>query len=346
MTLRYEESDMHEEQPSFMEIMDTLFGAEEVKIPQLFRLSDMAADEYDVFTTCWAAASDERRRVIARHMADLTETNFEVEFAPVFKQFLADDSEDVVLAALDGLWDSTNIAVVSPIIRLMQGRNNSAEIRCAAAATLAHYVLLGEWGQVSGSVKERAVDALLAEHKNSDNPLALRRATLESLGASSHDEVPGLIAEAYEDEDRGLQMSAMFAMGNSADPRWLHTIVAEMESPFYDMRAEAARAAGELASSDAISSLADLLYDSEQDVQVAAVEALGKIGGDRATDVLTQVRDDEEMTHLTEAIKQALAGDDLMSAIDLDLFDDEFDDYELLNEELDHDYDDEYDYKE
>ena len=39
-----------------------------------------------------------------------------------------------------------------------------------------------------------------------------------------------------------LQLSALFAMGTSADPRWLPILVDEMESPNSDMRAEAARA--------------------------------------------------------------------------------------------------------
>ncbi len=339
---------MQEEQASFDEEIAAIFGTEEVKIANLFRLSDMSSEGFATFLANWESCDEERRRIITRHMADITETNFEVEFAPVFQICLADPSEAVVLAALDGLWDSTNTAVVPTIISLLKS-GNSAEIRRAAAATLAHYVLLGEWGQVPTSVKDKVVAALLAEHVEIGNPISLRRATLESLGAASHEDVPGLIAEAYEAEDRGLQISAVFAMGNSADERWLHTIIAEMESPFYTMRAEAARAAGEIGDSTAISPLADLVYDGEQDVQIAAIEALGKLNSERAKDVLTLALEDPEMADFSDVLKQALTGDDPLAAFALDDFDDEFDfdldEVDQFDEEYNPDYDDEYDFE-
>ena len=325
----------------FPEFLDALFGNGEVPVAQLRRLSDMQPRDFDTYVTRWLIASAERRAIVARHLADLSEENFAVEFAPVFRVCLDDSSDAVKLAALDGLWDSTNTTVIGRVIELMD-EENSADVRTSAAKTLAHYVLLGEWGQIPARYRDRAAVALIEQHNNHDNPLSLRRATLESLGASSQEEVPEMIAQAYESDDRGMQVSALFAMGNSADTRWLGTIVAEMESPWTEMRVEAARAAGELGSSDLIGALANIAYDPEEAVQTAAITSLGQIDSDRAKEILTDMLNDEEMEHQRAHIKQARAGESLLDDVDFDsLLDDEDDEDVEWDDEDDYDeYDD------
>ena len=64
-----------------------------------------------------------------------------------------------------------------------------------------------------------------------------------------------------------------------ADDYWLPTLVNAMESPDSDERYSAARAAGEIASEDAVIPLAALLDDDALDVVEAAAAALGEIGG-------------------------------------------------------------------
>ena len=332
-----EEQEQIEQKP-FSEVLTGLFGDGPVPIAQLFRLSDMAPTEYNQFVARWSQADDARRAIITRHMADLTEENFEVEFAPIFRLCLDDKTDEVKLAALDGLWDSTNTMVIGRIIELMQV-GNSADVRKAAAAALAHYILLGEWGQIPARFRDRAANALVAEHCNYENPIALRRATLESLGASSHEQVPELIAEAYEDDDKGMQVSALFAMGNSADLRWLHTVMAEMESPLTEMRVEAARAAGELGSSDALAPLAEMAYDPEADVRVAAITALGAIGGDRARDILQQMLDDEELEQHRALLKKAASADDVLGNVEFDAWDDDWEEDDFEDDEDEDDID-------
>ena len=321
----------------FPDFLDALFGEGEVPLAQLMRLSDMQPGDFDTYVTRWMIASAERRAIVARHLADLSEENFAVEFAPVFRVCLDDSTDAVKLAALDGLWDSTNTTVIGRIIELM-GEKNSADVRTSAAKTLAHYVLLGEWGQIPARFRDRAADALVIQHNNLDNPISLRRATLESLGASSNESVPEMIAEAYESDDRGMQVSALFAMGNSADTRWLGTIIAEMESPWTEMRAEAARAAGELGSSDLIGPLANVAYDPEESVQSAAITSLGQIGSDRAKEILSDMMADEEMEHQRANIKKARAGEAMLDEVDFDGLIDE--DEEAWDDEDDYENED------
>ncbi len=305
----------------FAFILDALFGENDVEIPHLFRLSDMKPDDAEEFRARWESAPEERREIIARHLADLSEESFEVEFSPVFADLLQDENAAVRVAALDGLWDSENTNVVSTIIRLMQS-DDSLEVRHAAAKALAHYVLLGEWGQISSYVRDRVVNALHEQHVDSRVALPVRCAALEGMGASGDERVPPLIEAAYESGDYDLQVSALFAMGNSADERWLGTVLDEMESPYADMRAEAARAAGGIGDSEAITTLAQLAYDEDGAVQIAAVTALAKVGGNTASRILNEMLEDPELDHLQELIEEAIEEMDWMSKeIDFDHFD-------------------------
>ena len=70
-----------------------------------------------------------------------------VEFTPVFAHLFNDTYAIVRVAALDGVWDSTEPRLVRPIIGLLQS-DRDVNVRAAAARALAHYVLLAEWGQV------------------------------------------------------------------------------------------------------------------------------------------------------------------------------------------------------
>ncbi len=317
----------------FDQVLDALFGAESVAIALLYRLSDMTPAEMAIFRQRWAGVDDERRRVIARHLADLTETNFEIEFSPVFGILLNDPSSDVRKAALDGLWDSSDHRLVPVIIGLLQN-DVDEEVQAAAASALAHYILMVEWGQVPARVHGPIVLALLGKYEAPDTAQPVRRAVLEALGASHDERIPDLIDAAYHGDDFPLQLSAVFAMGSSADPRWLPVILAELDSPREEMRAEAARAAGEIGRSASVAKLARLLRDDSYEVRVAAVGALGHIGSEEARELLDDLLNDPDGEELAEALVEALEEIDVLSGrLALDLLDwDETDDDEILGQ--------------
>ncbi len=294
-----------EEQLPFASVLDALFTKEPLPIHLLHRLSDMTAEEMATFQAGWTAVPTPRRRVIVRHLADLTEDNYVVDFEPVFRDCFRDPDEQVRVAALDGVWDANDSRLINPIIHLMQ-TDPAHDVRVAAAAALSHFVMLVEWGQLPERFAPPMVTALLAAYENGDTAVPIRRAALEALGAANHPRVADLIMDAYESGDEGLQISAVFAMGASADKRWLVTVLGEMDSPDPEMRAEAARASGQLGSSDAVSHLERLIADEDIEVQLAAIEALGRIGGDTAHNLLLRLAEEEEDGELLEAVDEAL----------------------------------------
>ena len=308
----------------FTNALDQLFNADVVPVHLLFRLSDMAANETAEFMRRWPEVDGERRRVIMRHLADLTEENFTVDFVPIFRLALEDALPEVRAAALDGLWDTTELRLIGPITRLMQ-TDEATTVQAAAAGALAHYVLMAEWGQLPRRILPGIVEALLATYDNPDTAVTVRRAALEALGAASHPRVAEIIAEAYEVADPAMQLSAIFAMGNTADRRWIPTLIAEMENDDPAMRAEAARAAGLIGSSDAIPPLGELAADADLEVRLAAVTALGRIGSETAREILADLLQEAEQAELREAIEEALAEQAIFSGdlalLDLDLSD-------------------------
>ena len=299
----------------FPAVLSALFGGDEVPVHLVFRLSDMPAEDFALFQREWSEVSEDRRAALVRHMADIAEENYLVDFTPVFAYLFDDNYASVRQAALDGVWDSTDTHLVPPIIAMLQGDANVG-VRAAAARALAHYVLLAEWGQIRAGAASPIVDALLAEYDRPTAPPEVKRAALEAVASSDHPRVPDLILNAYDDGSNDLQLSALFAMGLTADQRWLPILDDEMQSPSADFRAEAARAAGSLGSADSIDALEGLLSDADIEVAMAAVYALGQIGGDRATELLARLAEDPNYEELYDAIDEAL---EEMDGLEFDL---------------------------
>ena len=320
---------------SFPSVLSALLGGDEVPVHLVYRLSDMSKAEFELFQREWLEVSEERRATLVRHMADIAEENYLVEFTPVFAYLFDDSYAAVRIAALDGVWDSTEPRLVRPIIGLLQS-DRDVNVRAAAARALAHYVLLAEWGQIRPAVAAPAVDALLAEYDRPNAPLEVKRAALEAVAAANHPRVPDMILDAYDDGPNDLQLSALFAMGLTADQRWLPILDDEMQSPSADFRAEAARAAGGLGSTESVDALEGLLTDEDPSVTMAAVYALGQIGGDRATELLTRLSQDPDYEELYDAIDEALEEMDLLEGgfdlLALDEDDLEDDDDALLDD--------------
>ncbi|MDX1414864.1 MAG: HEAT repeat domain-containing protein [Candidatus Promineifilaceae bacterium] len=289
----------------FAEILASLFAEEMGPIHYLYRLSDMSEDEHLQFDASWKGVSDNRRHEIVRHLADISESNFVVDFSPIFRSSFLDPFAPVRVAALDGLWDSTDSTLVNPILELLTSDPDPV-VREAAAKSLAHFLLLSEWGQVRGINTQRVFQKLLAIYEHPLTTLRIKCAVLEAMGPIPLNETTRIIEDAYEVGVEELQLSAIFAMGTSADSRWLSILLDEMESPSVDMRAEAARAAGIIGKTEAIPQLAELSYDEDLDVATTSVIALAQIGGDEANHILNVLLADQEMKHVHEAIEEAL----------------------------------------
>jgi HEAT repeat protein len=305
-----------------MDALDTLLrnlGDDRVtlSIAWLYALSGLEKGDLDRVQAAWPSIAGDRRQAIMRHLVDISEANFEVDFGSMFQLGLTDVEPGVRAAAIDGLWEEDDAGLIPTLIDLL--RNDAYEIvRSAAATSLGHFVLAGELEEIPAARLDEIVESLREVIEDSSETLDVRRRAVEAIGYSGARMVADLITDAYSDAEESMRVSAVFAMGRSADLKWADLVLHETESANPEMRFEAARACGELQNPAAVPSLARLLDDPDDQVREAAVWSLGQIGGNESRRLLMAILDDEE-AGLYETAEAALEELEFLSGADLDL---------------------------
>jgi HEAT repeat protein len=144
-----------------------------------------------------------------------------------------------------------------------------------------------------------------------------------------------------------MRVSAVFAMGRSSDDEWSHYVLDALESEEPEMRYEAARACGRLEMAGAVPKLSQLTADSDIEVKLVAVWALGQIGGPesrRVLDICVEMGDEALRDAAQEALSEIeFMEEDLELALydyDADQGDDKEDEEDVLADEYGYDLDD------
>jgi HEAT repeat protein len=268
-------------------------------------LSGMLPDESKEFLTRVSRASAERRRQLVRSLVELAESSIEMDFGVIFRYCLDDEDAGVREAALEGLWEDESPALANTLVGILRA-DGSVAVRAAAASSLGRFAYLAEMEELDAARSEAVKEALLAVIHDRDEDVEVRRRAIESIAFLSVDGLRAIIDAAYGDDDPRMQVSAIYAMGRSADPFWMGTVVSELTNEDPECRYEAARACGELGARDAVPALSRLMGDRDREVQAAAIWALGQIGGDKARRLLMECCEaDDEMVQ--DAADEALA---------------------------------------
>ncbi|MHB9091544.1 MAG: HEAT repeat domain-containing protein, partial [Chloroflexota bacterium] len=250
------------EKKSFAATLADLKGEARPPRASLQGLSDLSSRETERLKPVWERLPLDRRRWAAQALSDLAEDNIELHFAAVFKVLLFDPDPEVRQAAVEGLWESDDLAVADYLLGILND-DASDEVRAAAASALGHFAYLAEMGDLPADMAARMRAALLAA-VHGQAPLDVRRRAVEAVGFISNDaEVWKVIAAAYASPEPTMRASAVFAMGRNCDARWLQDVLKEMDSDDPQMRFEAARAAGEIEDRRAVPKLLRLLVDSD-----------------------------------------------------------------------------------
>jgi len=272
----------------------------------LYHLSSLETKDVARVREMWPCLPVKLRRHLFTRLAELAEADFEVDFGAVFRLGLEDKDAKVRTAAIEGLWEDEDVRLV-PLLAARLREDEAITVRAAAATSLGRFILLGELEKIRPEPQTIAYEALLAARQDTEEHKEVRRRALESLAYASNETVAELIREAYATPEEKVRISAIFAMGRSADTRWARQVQQELFSPNPELRYEAARACGELQLPKAVPGLEELADDADSEVQEAALWALGQIGGDQARQILKRycrVKDEATRTAAETALDE------------------------------------------
>jgi len=313
--------------PEFVQALDTIQETtSDLSFSSLYGLSNLGQEERARLAEVWSQVDLLQRRQIVQALIEIAEASFLVDFGALFRLCLEDEDAEVRAMAIQGLWEDNDWNLASMLTRLLR-EDPVPEVRAAAAEGLSAFVLQGELQDQAQARAGGVRDALFDALDSHSEPLEVRRRALESLAYASDNRVVALIEAAYDDDESPMRVSALFAMGRSADPSWAPMALQELHSSEAEMRYEATRACGELQLAQAVPLLEALTQDLDREVKETAIWALGQIGGPEARRALEACYEHGDES-IREAVEEALANTDLMrESFDLAY-------YELLDEEL------------
>lgn len=273
----------------------------------LYHFSDLEGEDLEALHAAWLHASPHRRFTLLESLEELAEEDTLVAFDNVARMAL-NDSDARVRTVATRLLSETEDPKLAPVFMRMLAEDSDINVRAAAATALGLFVFLGELEEIPEKIHHKIEDRLIAAVSEPNDVLIQRRA-LESLGFSGRTEVPPLIRQAYETEDPDWLVSALFAMGRSADDTWGPEVLRMLRHSQTTVQAEAVRAAGELELDAARRPLIQLLDDELIDIEVRAAVywSLSKIGGGDVREILEdhleESEDEDEVTLLEEALQ-------------------------------------------
>jgi HEAT repeat protein len=275
-----------------------------IPVDQLDDLSDLEPEKLESLKTAWEKIHFERRRELLEILGREALNRIEVTFEAINRLAMLDPDAEVRRRAIENLWESQDPQLTSSLLTLLKD-DPEEQVRVVAATTLGTFVWLGEIEEIPSTLLHLVEEGLLAAINADDSDEVSRRA-LEAIGFSSHEEVPGLIDQAYKTGEEHQVQSAIFAMGRSASKEWSDIIQIELVNPSPKIRLESVRAAGELEIREATESIIELLEDVDEDVRDAAIWALGQLGGEDAADALIFLLDTTDDEMLAEYVEESL----------------------------------------
>lgn len=292
----------------------------------LARFSDLPETDFLSLKEIWVILPDWRRLALIEDLESLAEINTRLSFEPISRFAMDDNNSKVRFMAIRSMMEYDPIDLIPRFIHGLQN-DESVDVRSINATILGKFIYLGELDEISQDKQIQIEDALLAVAQSAElDPV--RQNVLEALGTSSRKEVPELILDAYHSDDPEWICSALFAMGKSCNPRWQRAVLDMLDEITPDVKIEAARAAGELETEEAIPYLMEMVDSDHEEYRQVAIWSLSQIGGKEVGEkldvLLEETVSEEDAEFLELALENLVFSDDsgIFNMLDLS-FDDE-----------------------
>jgi HEAT repeat protein len=287
-------------QESLAKIIDT---KQPFSTGALYAFSNLEPENQARFEAAWPRIDVERRRRVVMSLVELAEDDIELEFTSVYFFLLKDQDPKVRGKAIDGLWEDESRELLARLLEMV-AKDPDAGVREKVALGLGRFAYLAETGKLKERWATRVRQGLFDRLHSDDSDISRR--ALEALGYFGHDDqVIRAVQEGYNSDDELIKASALKAMGRSINKRWLPEIGKELGSEEPSLRYEAAMAAGEMSADELTQPVIRLVEDEDREVQLAAIWALGQIGGSESSRTLKAVSNGEDEV-LANAANEAL----------------------------------------
>ena len=271
----------------------------------VYGLSDLTVSERQTLEGDWARLPSETRRRVLRSLLEASEAMFEMNYREIALLGLDDADRDARAAAIELLWTDETEETMRRLTALA-AEDQDAVVRAAALKELGRFILLGEYGDIPQDAAKAAHALALRIHTDRGEPLEVRRRALEALSNSSHPDVERLIRAAYSDGNHDLKISALFAMGRTCSKVWRDILMAELNSDDNELVYEAVTACGQIQLGESARRVGQLATSEDREIQLAAIWALGEIGGNHAFAILTNLEETIEDEEAAAVIDEAL----------------------------------------
>jgi len=245
----------------------------------------------EAFREAWARIHPVERQEVVKSLVEEAEEHIEYDFFPILRWLLGDEDPEVRQTAIEGLWEDESPALIGPLLYILE-HDPEPQVRAAAATGLGRFVLLYELEEISTREMTPVIERLIQKVNDKNEDIEVQRRSLEAISPLGEPHIRDLIEAAYYHPDLRMQASALFAMGRNLVEQWEPMVLAELESPEPELRYEAAIAAGEMELIDALPKLSQIIASDESlQVRLAAIEALGNIGGPESERILLRQLD-------------------------------------------------------
>ena len=272
--------------------------------PALIELSNLSPDELGLFSRAWPKVPAERKHKVMERLVVMAEDNAELDFSSIFRLCFKDPDDVVRQKAITGLWEFEDRSLILSLIELLNS-DSSGHVRASAASALGKFAALAQDGKILSKDGELVKACLIKALQDKKEWLEVRRRALEAAAPFNTPDVNEYIHWAYGSDDLSLKSSSLYAMGTTGEPQWLALLFKELQSPNPPIRYEAANACGVMDEEEAAPHLIPLLNDDDLQVQLAAITALGKVGGPLAKRALRRCLKKEDPV-MEDAARAAL----------------------------------------
>lgn len=290
-------------------------GIGPVRQMNLHCLADMNEAELTEVRNYWLLVSSRRRSQVAFGCLGLLRSSLALQFKAFFCHLLADPNSKVRELAVEGLGIDIYPDVL-PRLESTVSQDESTSVRLAAVKVLGRFLEFDEGCSLGEQVQLRVREILIQLIYSAEHSVSLKCAALESLGFDPSKEFMSILDEAFRSDLEELRVSAMVAMGRSGSLHWEDLILEALDDQSGNVRAASVRAGGLLGLESLLDvSLNIIELDSDSQMRIAAIEALGHLGGPTAYEGLLLAAESEDLDQ-REAVLKALEEQEFDAAQD------------------------------